>query len=119
MSLNYWILVFVGVSMSSLGSIFLKAGAIRISHESGLLIALLQASTEWRLYLGVVLYVIPVVIWIYLLKRLDITFLQPLFSLVYVLTPIVAIVYLNENVPLTRWLGILVIVIGITISSKA
>lgn len=80
MSLNYWVLVFVGVSMSSLGGIFLKAGAIRISHEYGLLNAVLQASMEWHLYLGVILYVVPVVIWIYLLKRLDITFLQPLFS---------------------------------------
>jgi drug/metabolite transporter (DMT)-like permease len=118
-SFNYWFLVFVGVSMSSLGSIFLKAGAIRISHEYGMLNAVFQASTEWRLYLGVVLYVVPVVIWIYLLKRLDITFLQPLFSLVYVITPIIAIVYLNETIPLTRWVGIGVIIIGITISARA
>lgn len=119
MSVNYWFLVFVGVLMSSLGSVFLKAGAVRISHEYGIQHAVLQAAMEWRLYIGVVLYVIPVVIWIYLLKRLEITFLQPLFSLVYVFTPMVAIAYLDESVPPLRWIGIFVIIIGITISSRA
>lgn len=119
MSISYWFLVLVGVLMSSLGSVFLKAGAVRLSHELGMQHAVLQASMEWRLYLGVLLYMVPVAIWIYLLKRLEITFLQPLFSLVYVFTPIVAISYLNESVPPLRWIGIVVIIIGITISSRA
>jgi len=101
-----------------LGSIFLKAGAVRLTHESGIYSAVLQGIQEWRLYAGVVMYVIPVLIWIYLLKKLDITYLQPLFSLVYVVTPIVAIFYLGESVPIHRWIGICIILIGITVSSK-
>lgn len=64
------------------------------------------------------MYIIPVAIWIYLLKRLDITFLQPLFSLVYVVTPLLAIAYLGENIPLHRWIGISIILLGIFVSSK-
>lgn len=37
MSLSYWLLIILGVLMSSLGSVFLKLGAVRISHESGVL----------------------------------------------------------------------------------
>ena len=118
MSIKYWLLILLGVSLSALGSIFLKAGAIRLSHEHGVYAALLQACSEWRIFLGVVMYIVPVLIWIYLLKKLDITFLQPLFSLVYVLTPIFAIAYLGEFVPPHRWLGILIIMIGIAISSR-
>jgi len=106
------------VALSSLGSIFLKAGALRISHDQGALSAALQAATEWRLLLGVLMYIIPVAIWIYLLKKLDITFLQPLFSLVYVATPLLAIVYLGENIPPHRWIGISIILLGIFVSSK-
>ena len=64
---------------------------------------------EWRLFLGVMMYIVPVVIWIFLLKKLDITFLQPLFSLVYVVTPLLAIAYLGESIPLHRWIGIAII----------
>lgn len=119
MSLNYWLLVVLGVLMSSLGSVFLKSGAVRISHENGVLHAIFNAATEWRIILGVILYIVPVVIWIYLLKRLEITFLQPLFSLVYVVTPVIAMAYLNETVPPLRWVGVSVIIVGIAISSRA
>jgi drug/metabolite transporter (DMT)-like permease len=112
------VLVLLGVSLSALGSIFLKAGAVRLIHENGIYSAVLQGLLEWRLYAGVVMYVIPVLIWIYLLKKLDITYLQPLFSLVYVVTPIVAIFYLGESVPIHRWAGIAIILVGIAISSR-
>lgn len=118
MSTNYWILVLLGVILSSLGSIFLKAGAVKIGHDHGFLAAALQAALEWRLFLGVLMYIVPVLIWIYLLKKLDITFLQPLFSLVYVFTPVFAIFYLGETVPPYKWVGIFFILIGIFISSR-
>jgi drug/metabolite transporter (DMT)-like permease len=116
--ISYWALVFLGVTLSALGSIFLKAGATKISHEQGVLHAALQATFEWRIILGVLLYIIPVIIWIYLLKKLDVTFLQPLFSLVYVVTPILAIVYLGESVSINRWIGISIILVGIFVSSR-
>ena len=112
-------MVLLGVSLSALGSIFLKAGAVRLSHDSGIYSAILQALLEWRLYLGVVMYIVPVLIWIYLLKKLEITYLQPLFSLVYVVTPIFAIFYLGESIPVHRWLGISIILVGIAISSRS
>jgi len=64
------------------------------------------------------MYIVPVVIWIYLLKKLDITFLQPLFSLVYVITPVLAIAYLGESVSIHKWIGIAIILLGIFVSSK-
>lgn len=118
MSIAYWALVFLGVTLSSLGSIFLKAGATRIAHDQGIFNAALQAAFEWRLLLGVLMYIVPVIIWIYLLKKLDITFLQPLFSLVYVITPILAITYLGESISAYKWAGIAIILLGIYISSK-
>lgn len=108
MSIAYWALVFIGVTLSSLGSIFLKSGATRISHDQGIVGAALQAALEWRLLLSVLMYIVPVIIWIYLLKKLDITFLQPLFSLVYVITPVLAIAYLGESVSIYKWPGIFI-----------
>ncbi|MBO9648740.1 MAG: EamA family transporter [Variovorax sp.] len=118
MSLAYWLLVFLGVFLSSLGSILLKAGATKIDHQQGIFSAAFQAAFEWRLQLGVLMYIVPVIIWIYLLKKLDITFLQPLFSLVYIITPILAIAYLGESVSYIKWTGIAIILVGIYVTSK-
>ena len=97
MKLLDWVLVLVGIVLSSLGGIFLKLGARQIDHSSGLWVALTQAFIEWRLYFGVIFYFIPVIIWIYMLKRVDITFLQPLFAFVYVATPLLAMPLLQET----------------------
>ena len=113
-----WLLLFTGVVLSSLGGIFLKLGAMQVDHGSGLSTAVGQALTQWRLYFGAFCYFIPVVIWIYMLKRVDITFLQPLFALVYVATPLLATPMLNESMPAARWLGIVVILAGIAIVAR-
>lgn len=118
MGFGSWLLVALGVLLSSLGSVFLKLGAVRLDHDHGFVNALLGAVTEWRLYVGVICYVVPVVLWIYLLKRIDITYLQPLFSMVYVITPVVAIYFLHEAMPLSRWFGIFFILVGIAISAQ-
>lgn len=53
-----------------------------------------------------------------MLKKVDISFLQPMFSLVYVITPIMSLMILHENIPLNRWLGITVIVTGVLIVAR-
>lgn len=113
-----WFLLLTGVVLSSLGGIFLKLGAVQIEHGNGVNHAIGQALLQWRLYVGAFFYFIPVVIWIYMLKRVDITFLQPLFALVYIATPLLAIPLLQETMPSMRWLGIFVILIGIVIVAK-
>ena len=110
-----WALVATGVLMSAFGSIFLKLGSRQIAHDSGVLVAAGQVVTNVLLGLGVVLYVVPVLIWIYLLKRVDISYLQPLFSSVYIVTPILAIFLLGEVVPPGRWLGIAVVCLGVAL----
>ena len=118
MNIFDYFLVAAGVLLSALGSIFLKLGAARVDHDVGLASSLIQAGLEWRLYVGALCYFIPVAIWIYLLKKVDITFLQPLFALVYIVTPVLAIFWLNESVPLTRWVGVVVIMLGISIVAR-
>lgn len=118
MRLLDWALLIIGVFLSSLGGIFLKLGAVHVDHSGSAATAIMQALMQWRLYFGAFCYFIPVVIWIYMLKRIDITFLQPLFALVYVTTPLLAMPMLNEAVPLARWVGIAVILVGIVLVAR-
>ena len=105
--------------MSAVGGLLLKFGAVRIQHDYGAAEIIRQLISNWQIALGVLMYCIPVLIWIFLLKRIELSFLQPLFSLVYVVTPILASLFLNENVTSTRWLGIGTIVAGVAIVARS
>ncbi len=103
--------------MSSAGGIFLKLGALDINKNSNFLNAGLQIIFNWKIIFGMLMYFIPVLIWIYLLKKIDLSYLQPLFSLMYVVTPILSIFFLNENVPALRWVGISIVALGVLVIS--
>jgi drug/metabolite transporter (DMT)-like permease len=58
------------------------------------------------------------VIWSYLLTKLDISFVQPILALTYVITPLLAIFFLREHVPALRWVGICIIILGVYIVAR-
>lgn len=113
-----WVLIVTGVIMGSLGGVFLKTGAVEINYANGAGHSILQILFNWRIITGVILYFIPFGIWIVLLKKLDITFLQPILSLTYVVTPFLGIIFLRENVSILRWIGIIIILLGVAIVSQ-
>lgn len=118
MTAMHWMLLLIGVLMSAAGGFFLKIGAVQIQYNDGFIEIFRQVVFNWKIVVGVLMYFIPVLIWIFLLKKIDLSFLQPLFSMVYVVTPILASIFLNENVTAARWLGIGVIVIGVIIVAR-
>lgn len=119
MNATQWGLLIAGVLLSALGGFFLKAGAVQVQYNEGLLPAIFQALLNWKIILGVLMYFIPVMIWIFLLREVELSFLQPLFATVYVVTPILATLFLNENVSISRWSGIFVIVVGVLIVARS
>lgn len=111
-------LVFLGALLSAIGGIFLKLGAMRLPPIDGVL-DLFTIFLNWRIMSGLALYFIPAVIWILLLRKVELSLLQPLMSIVYVMTPLLAIYFLNEHVSTLRWAGIGVIVVGVFMISRS
>lgn len=112
-------LYLLGVLMSAAGGIFLKIGSADIQYEEGAISAAIQIALNWKILAGMLMYFIPVLIWIFMLKKIDLSYLQPLFSLMYVATPILAIFILNEHVPTLRWFGIGVVALGVLIIARS
>jgi drug/metabolite transporter (DMT)-like permease len=117
MPIAYWCLLFVGIILSGFGAILLKMGSVEIIHD-GVWRLLQQILINWKILLGVLFYMVPSFIWIFMLKTVDISFLQPMFSLVYIVTPVLAVMILRENIPINRWVGIVVIVLGVFIVAR-
>lgn len=116
--LTLLLFVFLGALLSAAGGILLKLGAMQLPPLHSI-IDLFAIFLNWRIMAGLSLYFIPAVIWILLLRKVELSLLQPLMSMVYVVTPLLAVYYLGEHVSVLRWTGIGVIVIGVVIVSKS
>jgi len=98
--------VSVGAVIGSLGAVGLKAGA---SHLQFNVRALL---TNWKLGLGLGLYLISTVFYVKGISRGEISVLFPLVSLGYVWTAIWSKVFFGESMTRAKYAGLVLILIG-------
>lgn len=111
------ILVAFCIVFSAVGQILMKTGMNQIGEIGSiqqLLDFRLLFSIFTNLYIigGVLCFVIQLLIWLAAMSTLNISFMYPLASLVYVLTAVIAIVFLHEEISVMRWAGIFIIVGG-------
>ncbi|MBI2564880.1 EamA family transporter [Candidatus Woesearchaeota archaeon] len=106
MQTKFWaiVLILICTIFTSTAQIFLKKG-------SALLPNLL---TNTPLIIGCALYGVGAIIFILALRGGDVTILYPIIATSYVWVNILAILFLNEKIPLLRWLGVILIMIGIS-----
>ena len=117
------VIFFFGITIGALGGILMKVGAthigpVEINSFGQLASYLFKLFTNPQSLAGVFLYFMSAVIWSYLLTKLDISFVQPILALTYVVTPILAIVLLGEQVPAMRWIGIVIIIAGVFVVAR-
>jgi drug/metabolite transporter (DMT)-like permease len=65
----------------------------------------------WFLACGIC-YGIATILWMYILKNFPFSMAYPMISLSYVFGMFAAILFFNEQVSVTRWLGVILIVSG-------
>jgi drug/metabolite transporter (DMT)-like permease len=58
------------------------------------------------------------IIWIYLLKKIDFSIIFQMMSLTYVLGILAAKFIFRENIPMIRWMGLFVIILGVFLISR-
>lgn len=61
---------------------------------------------------GLVIYSLATPIWFYILSKAELSLVYPLQSLCYVAAAVVALLVFKESIPLTRWVGVGLIVLG-------
>ena len=52
-------------------------------------------------------------VWMYVLKHFPFSVAYPLLSISYIIGLLVAYFFFHEAVPLTRWIGVIIVMIGI------
>lgn len=110
-------LVLICVFAGAMGQICWKHGMTSVDKINEI-DDLLQLETIFNIFtnkyivLGLVLYGSAFVLWLGAMSTLDISFMYPMLSLAYVITAILAFVFIGENITMVRWAGIALVVAG-------
>jgi drug/metabolite transporter (DMT)-like permease len=99
----------VGTVFGAFGAMYLNLGAKKARLE---IKALMR---NRKLTLGVVLYGLSFLPYLYALRQLPLSIAYPMTSMTYIWSAFLATKYLNERIDVWRWSGITAIVIGITL----
>lgn len=118
------VLVALCILLGACGQILMKHGMNQVGAINGFseLISprtLLKVITNWAVVFGVVLYALTLVLWLGAMSTLNVSFMYPLISLGYIVTAVLALVFLKENVTWLRWAGIFVVIIGCFLIGRA
>ncbi len=105
-------LVAVSVALGSAGQILLKAGATHWEGRS-VVDTLVPALGDPLVLAGLAAYAVSSVLWLLVLSRVDLSVAYPLAATSYVLV-VAAGAFSGEHVPPLRWLGVLLIVLGVS-----
>jgi undecaprenyl phosphate-alpha-L-ara4N flippase subunit ArnE len=57
-------------------------------------------------------------VWMFVLKKYDFSLAYPLLSISYIIGLLVAYFFFHETIPLTRWIGVLIVMIGVYLIAK-
>lgn len=121
--MGFFQLLLISVTANVTANILLKKGVTAFGGISGikanLIPELIKAATTPYLWIGLTLYGLSFLIWLRVLSFNDLSRAYPIFAtIVFTMTTIGSARFLNEDVSLTRIVGIAVMLGGIYIVAR-
>jgi drug/metabolite transporter (DMT)-like permease len=117
-------LILASVSLSAVAQLVLKlgmsGGRVQRSLAGESLIGnLAVVATDGRVLLGLFLYGVGAILWLWVLARTDLSFAYPFVGLGFILTMLFGFFFLGEPMGLARVSGTLLIVAGVVLVSRS
>lgn len=120
MKIDILAIVLINILMTTVGQVFLKLGAQSLKlHPSLSVSALLSVATNAYLLIGLLLYALGTLIWIYVLSRAELSQVYPMIALGFVLTAVAGFWLFHEPVTMQRIAGIFVICLGVVLIARS
>ena len=117
-------MVLVPVLIGVIGQILLKKGMLIVgqfdfSALDQLLPQFIKAFLNPYVFMGFVFYFLSSLFWMVVLSKVQLSVAYPLLSLGYVFVLIASWFLFKEPITMIRWLGVLVIICGVTLVSRS
>lgn len=125
MTFKIFLLILFSVTLSAAAQIALKYGVSKIeamrpmADSVGVVGTLLAYGGNGYVLLGLFTYGVGAVVWLLVLARLDVTQAYPFVGLGFIVTMILGVALLNESVTLTRVVGTLLVLIGVSLVARS
>lgn len=110
------------IILASSGHLLIKAGlngAGPAHNHAGLALQFWHFLSQPAVFWGLVVYGTGTLMWAFALSKTEVSYLFPMTSLNYVLVTLGGKFLFGEVVPLGRWMGILVVVLGVVLMHRS
>jgi drug/metabolite transporter (DMT)-like permease len=116
-------LILVSVTLAAIAQVTLKMGMNQVTDANGGQLALTGESLKQILstllvWVGLGIFAISAVLWLFALSRASLSFAYPFAALGYVIIVAASILFLDEHVPPLGWAGVACIVVGILLVAQ-
>lgn len=118
MNISLLSLALVQSALLALGQVMLKMGLQRMDPFGWNWTFWRSALQNWQFALCGICFAVAGLLWMYIIKHFPLSEAYPLVSLSYVFGMIAAIVFFHEQVDISKWIGVLLIMAGCFIISK-
>ncbi len=119
----YLPLILFGVLLNAAAQLALKQGMRQVGYFDFMLGNLSRifwaVAGNGYIWAGLTCYVISVVVWLLVLSRVEVSYAYPLLSVGYIVTACAGWLFFQENLSLTRLLGIAVICLGVYLITRS
>jgi multidrug transporter EmrE-like cation transporter len=103
------------VGQLMLKSAMTQVGRVGYAEVAAPLDTVARALREPRMWIGLTLFAISAAFWLVVLSRLPLSVAYPALGVSYVVVVLLSRLVLHEHVPLLRWIGVLVVALGIAL----
>lgn len=118
-----FLLIFVPIIIAAAGQIVLKLGMNKIGlvqlTRASLVAFLTKVITSPLVIFGLMLYGLSAFLWLIVLSREKLSFVYPMVAFSYVVTVVLSVLILKEEINFLRWLALGVICLGIFLIAKS
>ena len=121
-----YVLLFASIFLAVVGQLLLKKGMWTVGivyfHFSHLWSTFLKVFSNWYVIFGFVSFVLSAFLWLAVLSRLDVSKVYPMVAVGYILVLLASrwgIIVTQETVSPIRWIGALVICLGVYLISRS
>jgi len=100
------------------GQVFLKLAMMQMGKFSFTWKFFKVAVLNWQFAVCGACMLTASLIWFYILKHFEFSIAYPLISISYLIGMVAAIFVFHETIPYTRWIGVVLIMVGVFLVTK-
>ena len=105
--------ILLSVMLNTIGQLFFKAA--RTAQPDASILSLFFHFKTWA---GFISYGMSAICWLWVLSRAQLSFAYPILSLTFPLIVGLSAIFFSEAISYTRWVGVGVIVVGVSLLAR-